>query len=423
MSAGQAPEARSLNTIQAVNLALDEAMRTDPNVILLGEDIADEEDGGVVGVTKGLSSKYGKSRVRSTPISEQAIIGAAIGAAIVGMRPVAEIMLMNFTTVAMDMIVNHAAKLRFMSGGQTHVPITIRTMTGAGFGTGGQHADYLEAWFAHTAGIKVVAPSSPADAYGLMLSCIFDDDPCLFIENMPTYWTPGPAPQPASAFRSGKQTSCAAGSDVTVISYSRTVGDCMAVAEKLAAEGHPGRGRSICAPSRRSIWRPSSQSVAQDPARGDRARSGEAIRRGRGNRLAHQRGPVRPAGRAGAASRRLSLCRAILQEAGNRICTDPRAHRGRDPRYAEIVLKRTEGKQMSTQVLLPKIGFSMNEGVLARWLVADGAPVQAGQALYEMESDKSVQEVEAPASGTLRIIAAAGESYVVGAVLGEIVAG
>ena len=104
----------------------------DPKVIVLGEDVADEQGGGIVGCTKGLSSKYGKSRVRSTPISEQAIIGAAIGAAIVGMRPVAEIMLMNFTTVAMDMIVNHAAKLRFMSGGQTHVPITIRTMTGAG---------------------------------------------------------------------------------------------------------------------------------------------------------------------------------------------------------------------------------------------------------------------------------------------------
>ena len=174
-------------------------MGLDPNVILLGEDIADAQEGGVVGVTKGLSTKYGESRVRSTPISEQAIIGAAIGAAIVGMRPVAEIMLMNFTTVAMDMIVNHAAKLRFMSGGQTHVPITIRTMTGAGFGTGGQHADYLEAWFAHTAGIKVVAPSSPADAYGLMLSCIFDDDPCLFIENMPTYWNPGALPEPGAA--------------------------------------------------------------------------------------------------------------------------------------------------------------------------------------------------------------------------------
>ena len=229
--------AKPVNTIQAVNAALDEAMGLDPSVICLGEDIGDEEEGGVVGVTRGLSTKYGRARVRTTPISEQAIIGAAIGAAIVGMRPVAEIMLMNFTTVAMDMIVNHAAKLRFMSGGQTHVPLTIRTMTGAGFGTGGQHADYLEAWFAHTAGIKVVAPSSPADAYGLMLSCIFDDDPCLFIENMPTYWNPGPAPVPGERIPLGKASVLRAGSDVTVVSYSRIMNDCVAVADKLAQEG------------------------------------------------------------------------------------------------------------------------------------------------------------------------------------------
>ena len=228
---------KPMNTIQAVNMALDEAMGLDPNVILLGEDIADGQEGGIVGVTKGLSTKYGTSRVRSTPIAEQAIVGAAIGAAIVGLRPVAEIMLMNFTTVAMDMIVNHAAKLRFMSGGQTHVPITIRTMTGAGFGTGGQHADYLEAWFAHTAGMKVVAPSSPADAYGLMLSCIFDDDPCLFIENMPTYWNPGAPPQIGQRIPLGKANVLREGSDVTLISYSRTVQDCAAVAEKLAQEG------------------------------------------------------------------------------------------------------------------------------------------------------------------------------------------
>ncbi len=229
--------AKPVNTIQAVNQALDEAMALDPNVILLGEDIGDEEEGGVVGVTRGLSSKYGKARVRTTPISEQAIIGAAIGAAIVGMRPVAEIMLMNFTTVAMDMIVNHAAKLRFMSGGQTHVPLTIRTMTGAGFGIGGQHADYLEAWFAHTAGIKVVAPSCPADAYGLMLSCIFDDDPCLFIENMPTYWNPGAPPVAGQRIPLGKANVLRAGGDVTVVSYSRTVADCVAVADKLAKDG------------------------------------------------------------------------------------------------------------------------------------------------------------------------------------------
>jgi pyruvate/2-oxoglutarate/acetoin dehydrogenase E1 component len=226
-----------VNTIQAVNMALDEAMALDPNVILLGEDIADEQEGGIVGVTKGLSAKHGKARVRSTPISEQAIIGAAIGAAMVGMRPVAEIMLMNFTTVAMDMIVNHAAKLRFMSGGQTQVPITIRTMTGAGFGTGGQHADYLEAWFAHTAGLKVVAPSSPAEAYGLMLSCIFDDDPCLFIENMPSYWNPGEAPVPGQRIPLGKARIARVGADVTVISYSRILQDCAQVAERLAKEG------------------------------------------------------------------------------------------------------------------------------------------------------------------------------------------
>jgi pyruvate dehydrogenase E1 component beta subunit len=229
--------ATSLNMIQAINLALDDAMAANHEVIVLGEDVADREEGGVIGVTKGLSTKYGDSRVRSTPIAEQAIIGAAIGSSLVGMRPVAEIMLMNFTTVAMDMIVNHAAKLRFMSGGQTNVPITIRTMTGAGFSVGGQHSDFLEAWFAHTAGIKVVIPSTPADAYGLMLSCIEDDDPCLFVECMPLYWTPGPAPERGVKIPLGKAKVVREGSDVTVISYSKQVHEAMSVADKLAKEG------------------------------------------------------------------------------------------------------------------------------------------------------------------------------------------
>jgi pyruvate/2-oxoglutarate/acetoin dehydrogenase E1 component len=153
---------------EAINLALVEAMERDPKVLVFGEDVADREGGGVSGTTRGLSTRFGDARVRSTPISEQAIIGAAIGAAMGGYKPVAEIMLMNFTTVAMDMIVNHAAKLRFMSGGQSQVPIVIRTMTGAGYQTAGQHADFLEAWFCHTAGIKVVAASNPADFKGLM---------------------------------------------------------------------------------------------------------------------------------------------------------------------------------------------------------------------------------------------------------------
>ena len=229
--------AKTFNLIQAVNLAIDHAMEDDENVIVLGEDVADAQEGGVMGVTKGLSTKYGDSRVRSTPIAEQAIIGAAIGASLVGMRPVAEIMLMNFTTVAMDMIVNHAAKLRFMSGGQTHVPLVIRTMTGTGFGVGGQHSDYLEAWFAHVAGLKVVAPSNPADAYGLMRACIDCDDPCLFIENMASYWTPGPMPERGTRVPLGKAAILRQGSDVTLIAHSRQVGDCLTVAKQLEASG------------------------------------------------------------------------------------------------------------------------------------------------------------------------------------------
>jgi pyruvate dehydrogenase E1 component beta subunit len=201
----------------------------------LGEEVGDRQEGGVMGVTKGLSTKYGEDRVKSTPISETAIIGAAIGASIGGYRPVAEIMLMNFITVPMDMIVNHAAKLRFMSGGQTSVPIVIRTMTGVGFSTGGQHSDYLEAWFAHTAGIKVVAPATPDDAYGLMRSAIEDNDPVLFIENLPTYWTPGPVT--CQRVPIGKAKVALEGKDVTVIAHSKMVTEALTAANTLEADG------------------------------------------------------------------------------------------------------------------------------------------------------------------------------------------
>lgn len=224
-----------MTTVEAINRALHDAMEANPRVLVLGEEVGDPEEGGVMGVTKGLSTKFGERRVKSTPISEQAIIGAAIGASIAGYRPVAEIMLMNFTTVAMDMIVNHAAKLRFMSGGQTSVPIVIRTMTGSGFSTGGQHSDYLEAWFAHTAGIKVVAPSNPADAYGLMRAAIEDEDPVLFIENLPSYWTPGPvefAPVPI-----GKARIVREGKDLTIVAHSMMVTQSLAAAEALSREG------------------------------------------------------------------------------------------------------------------------------------------------------------------------------------------
>ncbi len=229
--------AKKMNSLQAVNSALAQAMAEDDKVLVLGEDVADREGGGVTGATAGLSTRFGDDRVKSTPISEQAIIGAAIGAALAGYKPVAEIMLMNFTTVAMDMIFNHAAKLRFMSGGQSTVPITIRTLTGAGWQTAGQHADHLEGWFAHTAGIKVVAPSTPADYKGLLLSCIQDPDPCIFIESAGSLFIPGEVDEVATPIPLGKARIVQEGTDITIVSWSSQVLRCQAALPALAEAG------------------------------------------------------------------------------------------------------------------------------------------------------------------------------------------
>ena len=164
-------------------------------------------------------------------------MGAGVGAAIGGMRPVVEIMLMNFMACCMDQVVNHAAKIRFMSGGQTKVPLTIRTMSGAGSQTGGQHTDWTEAWFAHTAGMHVVMPSNPSDAYGLLRGCIENDDPCLFLELIPALFTPGPSPTRGEVIPVGKARVAREGNDASIIAYGRGVWDAMTVAKKLAAEG------------------------------------------------------------------------------------------------------------------------------------------------------------------------------------------
>jgi pyruvate/2-oxoglutarate/acetoin dehydrogenase E1 component len=225
-----------MNVAGALNSALDVALAGDRRVILLGEDIADPA-GGVFTITKGLSTKHGTSRVRSTPIAEQSIIGAAIGASMAGYLPVAEVMFVDFLTVAMDQLVNHAAKLRYMSGGMTPVPITVRTMVGSSrFGP--QHAQELEAWFMHSPGIKVVAPSTPIDAKGLLLSCIFDPDPCLFIEYSNLIFGQK-AEVPVGDYRIplGKAEVRRAGADVSVITYGAQVPVALKAADQLATEG------------------------------------------------------------------------------------------------------------------------------------------------------------------------------------------
>ena len=226
-----------ITMVQALNRAIDEAMAEDEGVILLGEDVAAKQGGGVFKISSGLTEKYGEHRIRATPISEQAIMGACVGAALAGFRPIAEIMLMNFVTVAMDQIVNHAAKLRFMSGGQTNVPLVIRTTTGVGVGFGGQHSDMLEAWFAHVPGLKIVTPSNPADAQGLMRSAIACNDPVIFIENILCYGMSAEAPAAGYRVPLGKAAVAREGGDCSIITYGRTVLDAVEVAGQLAEEG------------------------------------------------------------------------------------------------------------------------------------------------------------------------------------------
>lgn len=220
----------------AMNSALDWALENSADVVLLGEDIADPA-GGVFKVTKGLSTKHGTDRVRATPIAETAIVGAAVGAAMTGMRPVAEVMFVDFTTVCIDQITNHAAKLRYMSGGATTVPLTVRTTIGEQR-FGAQHTQSLEAWYMHTPGIKVVMPSTAADAKGLLTSCIFDDDPCLFIDNVSLlYSQKGEVPTGEHRVPLGRSAVRRTGSSATIVSYGAAVHTSLAAAETLAGQG------------------------------------------------------------------------------------------------------------------------------------------------------------------------------------------
>jgi acetoin:2,6-dichlorophenolindophenol oxidoreductase subunit beta len=233
---GERAQTESMKSASAMTSALECSMAADEKVIVLGEDVADPI-GGVFKVTKGLSTKFGTDRVRATPISEQAIVGTAIGLSMVGYRPVAEIMFFDFITVAMDQIVNHAAKLRYMSGGATPAPITVRTTVG-GSRFGAQHAQSLEAWFMHTPGIKVVMPSGARDAKGLLTSCIFDDDPCLYVEHMGLAFSSS-EDVPIGDFRIplGKANILTPGSDITIISYGPLVRPSLDAAATLLDQG------------------------------------------------------------------------------------------------------------------------------------------------------------------------------------------
>ena len=239
-AAEQAPQGplKVMSMGEAVCHTMELALQADPNVFLLGEDIADPA-GGVFKTSAGLSTKYGRSRVRPTPIAEQAIIGAATGAALVGMRPIAEIMFCDFAGVCLDQITNHAAKQRYMSGAATHAPMTIRMLVGGGIGGfGAQHTQSLEAWLLHTPGLKVVYPSTPTEAKGLLTSCIFDEDPCVHLESMMlTFMTREEVPLGDYRIPLGVAKIRRPGTDISLITYGWQVQQCLKAAEALEAEG------------------------------------------------------------------------------------------------------------------------------------------------------------------------------------------
>ena len=220
---------------EAVRDAMSTAMRRDDDVFIMGEDIA--EMGGSMGVTQGMLEEFGPERVRNTPISEMAIVGAGIGAAIAGMRPIVEIMYQDFTTLAMEQIVSQAAKHRYMSGGQIKVPITIRTQGGAGWSPGAQHAQQLEAWFVHVPGLKVVFPSTPEDVRGLLWSSIYEDNPIIFFEHRTLYGIKGEVPDEIEPIEIGKARIHREGEDVTVVATGRLVHESLKAAEQAAEEG------------------------------------------------------------------------------------------------------------------------------------------------------------------------------------------
>src|SRR5213592_2260150 len=225
----------NLSYREAVRDALSRAMRGDEDIFIMGEDIA--EMGGSMGVTQGMLDEFGPERVRNTPISEMAIVGAGIGAAMQGMRPVVEVMYEDFTTLAMEQIVNQAAKHRSMSGGQVKVPVTIRTQGGAGWSPGAQHAQQLEAWFVHVPGLKVVFPSTPADVRGLLWSAIYDDNPVMFFEHRTLYGIKEDVPDELEPIPIGKARVHRQGEDVTVIATGRLVHEALTAAAQAEQSG------------------------------------------------------------------------------------------------------------------------------------------------------------------------------------------
>ena len=405
---------KEMSMREALNLALDQAMEADERVFLLGEDIADP---GASGPTAGLSTKYGHDRVLDTPISEAAIVGAAIGAAIDGLLPVAEIMIMDFIGIAADQLINNAAKLRFMTAGRTTAPITVRTQVYGGLATGATHSQTLEAWFMHIPGMKVIVPSTPRDGKGLLTSAIFDEDPCLFVETIRLQGQKGLVPtDPGFSIPLGQADIKRPGTDVTLISYGRSVHESLAAAPRCRSKGSAPRW-SICArwcrwTSKRWSRRCAAPTVPWSCTTRSNSRALEPKSWRRCSRSASASLPHRSSASGRGSSRRLPLPRS------RRRSTRRRRASSRPPNERCTSLRRARVGDFLIRI--PRVSVAVSEAELVELLVEDGQHVEEGTPIYVIATEKVEQEIEAGASGTVQWTGEVGTVYDIGVEIGVI---
>ena len=398
---------------EALNLALDQALEADERVFLLGEDIADP---GASGPTAGLSTKYGHERVLDTPISEAAIVGAAIGAAIDGLLPVAEIMIMDFIGIAADQLINNAAKLRFMTAGRTTAPITVRTQVYGGLATGATHSQSLEAWFMHIPGMKVIIPSTPRDGKGLLTSAIFDEDPCLFVETIRLQGQKGTVPtDPGFSIPLGQADVKRPGTDVSLISYGRSVHECAEGGGAAAGAGRQRRGRRP--PHARSAGRRDHRRIG---AVGPGGRLSCTMRSNSRARVQKSSPPCRPSASASSRPDRAGG-RPVRADARRRGAGGAAATRRRHASSRRRCGRSTRRAPMADFVIrIPRVSVAVSEAELTEFLVGAGEHVEEGTPIYVIATEKVEQEIEAGASGTVQWTGEVGTTYDIGAEIGVI---
>ncbi len=392
----------------ALRKALDDAMAEDNTIVVIGEEVG--RYGGAYGVTKDLIGKYGADRLIDTPISEPAIIGAAVGAAMTGLRPVAELMYIDFLGMTMDQLANQAAKIRYMFGGQIGVPMVLRTQGGTGRSAGAQHSQSLEAWIMHTPGLRLAMPATVQDAYHLLRQSLTKPDPVVFIEHKALYTRKEEVDLDAEPLEWGKAAVRRTGKDLVIVTYSRQLHYAMDAAEKLASKGIEATVIDL-----RTL-----NPLDFDTVREHVERVGKAMVVSEG---------VMTAGVAAELSARITeecfdyLEQPVVRVAGEDIpiSVSQDLEAGSVP-TADLIRSVAENAVMTERILkMPRLGETMEEGKIVGFLVNPGDSFKRGDSIIEIETDKTVAEFPALGDGTLHEwIGSVGDHVVVGAPLARI---